>query len=74
MTSNISLGFISCLNIFLGEKVDDKDEVQDEADEKERIRKKLIDDEEEDRKLLESIPDESMCYVMFILVVLLQRF
>ena len=33
---------------------------ENEEDEKEKIKKQLIDDEEEDRKLLESIPDESM--------------
>ena len=35
----------------------DQDEVKE--DEKEDIKKQLIDDEEEDRKLLEAIPDES---------------
>ena len=38
-------------------KGDDQDEVKE--DEKEAIMKQLIDDEEEDRKLLEAIPDES---------------
>ena len=37
-----------------------KEDKEDKEDEKEKIRKQLIDDEEEDRKLLESIPDESM--------------
>lgn len=50
------------MNVSLGGKGDDQDEVQDEEVEKERIKQKLIDDEEEDRKLLESIPDESMSY------------
>ena len=38
-------------------KQDDQGEVKE--DEKEKIKKQLIDEEEEDRKLLEAIPDES---------------
>ena len=38
-------------------KQDDQGEVKE--DEKEKIKKQLIDDEEEDRKLFEAIPDES---------------
>ena len=41
-----------------------KEDKEDKEDEKEKIRKQLIDDEEEDRKLLESIPDESMWYML----------
>ena len=37
-----------------------------EAEEKD-IKKLMIDDEEEDRKLLESIPDESKSRLMFLL-------
>lgn len=43
-----------------GDKVDENDanKNDDEDKRKEEIKKKLIDDEEEDRKLLDSIPDE----------------
>lgn len=41
-----------------GEEDDNQDELQDNAVEKENIKEKLLDNEEEDRKLLESIPDE----------------
>ena len=47
------------------EKIDEQDKVK-EAEEKD-IKKLMIDDEEEDRKLLESIPDESKSCLMLIL-------
>ena len=47
------------------EKIDEQDKVK-EAEEKD-IKKLMIDDEEEDRKLLESIPDESKLRLMLIL-------
>ena len=47
------------------EKIDEQDKVK-EAEEKD-IKKLMIDDEEEDRKLLESIPDESKLCLMLIL-------
>lgn len=46
------------------EKIDEQDKVK-EAEEKD-IKKLMIDDEEEDRKLLESIPDESKSCLMLI--------
>lgn len=45
------------LFVILDLKEDDQDKVKE--DDKEAIKKQLIDDEEEDRKLLEAIPDES---------------
>lgn len=48
---------ITILLFVISDPKDDQDDVKE--DEKEAIMKQLIDDEEEDRKLLEAIPDES---------------
>ena len=52
------------LNILVisDEKIDEQDKMK-EAEEKD-IKRLMIDDEEEDRKLLESIPDESKSCLM----------
>ena len=47
------------------EKIDEQDKLK-QTEEKD-IKKLMIDDEEEDRKLLESIPDESKSRLMLIL-------